>query len=262
MLKDGKENARKLQLKRDRLAKKTKQLERTRSSSRLDSAGTSTSSTPAEFPLRLSSDEVRTLLQTPSPKVLPARPAPSLLRNQSFSDLKLQKMSLKRFCTRQGFHPETAACAESIEGFFTVPLATIFSSLVDLDKPSPQVTPTECYYATPAFSPSTVRRRIQVLPATPDVRRACSNTPADLVVFESLANLATDVAQEKPFRELLQLIAQLSKPASAGFVNYSPFVSTVLEDRHREVKSLQQQAKLRNFGRITSLKSLHVKIQQ
>ena len=142
MLKDGKENARKLQLKRDRLAKKTKQLERTRSSSRLDSAGTSTSSTPAEFPLRLSLDEVRTLLQTPSLKVSPAKPAPSLLLNSSFSDLKLQKMSLKRFCNRKGFHPNTAARTELIQGFFTVPLATISSSLVDLNKPSPQVTPT------------------------------------------------------------------------------------------------------------------------
>ena len=142
MINDWKENARKLQLKRDRFANKTQQPEATRPSSRLASAGTSTSNTPAEPPRRLSSKEVRTLLQTPSPKVSPAKPAPSLLPNSSFSDLKLQKMSLKRFCNRKGFHPETAARTELIQGFFTVPLATISSSLVDLNKPSPQVTPT------------------------------------------------------------------------------------------------------------------------
>ena len=88
MLNDRKENARKLQLKRDRLAKKTQQLEGTRLSSRLASAGTSTSSTPTEPPRRLSSTEVRTLVQTPSPKVEPANPAPLLLPHPSFSDLK------------------------------------------------------------------------------------------------------------------------------------------------------------------------------
>ena len=65
MLNDRKENARKLQFKRDHLAKKTQQLDGTRPSSRLASAGTSTSSTPAEPSRRLSSEEVCTLLQTP-----------------------------------------------------------------------------------------------------------------------------------------------------------------------------------------------------
>ena len=111
-----------------------------------------------------------------------------------------------------------------------------------------------------------------MLPTIPDFRRACSNTPADLVISKSLANLATDVTQDKHFRELLQLIAQLSKPASAGFVKRvdqgpklglttAPLVSTVLENRDRKVKSLQDQAKLRDFGRITSIKSQHVKTQ-
>ena len=89
-----------------------------------------------------------------------------------------------------------------------------------------------------------------MLPATPDFRRARSNTPADFVVFELKADLATDVTQDKPFRELLQLIAQLYKPASAGVVKRvdqgpklglttAPRVSTVLENRDREVKSLE-----------------------
>ena len=71
-----------------------------------------------------------------------AKPAPSLLPYPSFSDLKLPKMLLKRFCTRQGFYLETAARTEWIHEFFTVPLATISSLLLDLDKPLPQVTHT------------------------------------------------------------------------------------------------------------------------
>ena len=72
--------------------------------------------------------------------MFPAKPAPSLLPDSSFSDLKLPTMLLKRFCTRQGFYLETAARTEWIHEFFTVPLATISSSLLDLDKPLPQVT--------------------------------------------------------------------------------------------------------------------------
>ena len=77
-----------------------------------------------------------------------------------------------------------------------MPLATISSSLVDIDKRSPQVT-----HYTSVFA-ATVRRRIQVLPVTPDFRRACSNTPADFVASESPADLATEVTQDKPFLEL------------------------------------------------------------
>ena len=285
MLNDRKENARKLQLKRDRLAKKAQQSEPTRLSPRLAAPSASTSSASAPPARRLSSEEVRNLLQT-SPQVSPAKPAAALPPNPSYSDLKLHKMSLKRFCARQGFHTETAARAESIAEFFTVPLATISNTLMDLDKPSPQVTPTQRYHATPTSPPAQVRRRIPMLPATPHSPRARSNTPADFVVSDSPADLATEVSQDKPFRELLQLVAeranvqaeapaaeQLLKPTSAGFVKRTdqgprlglttaPLVATVLENRDSEVKSLRDQGKLRDFGRITSLKSLHVKMQQ
>ena len=103
---------------------------------------------------------------------------------------------------------------------------------------------------------------------------------------DSPADLATEVVQDKPFRELIQLVAQLSnvraeapaaeqllKPASAGFIKRAdhgprlglttaPLVATVLKNRDREVKHLQEHGKLRDFGRITSLKSLNVKMQQ
>ena len=70
-----------------------------------------------------------------------------------------------------------------------MPLATISSSLVDIDKPSPQVT-----HYTSVFA-ATIRRCIQVLPTTPDFSRARCNTPADFVVSELPTDLATDVTQ-------------------------------------------------------------------
>ena len=42
----------------------------------------------------------------------------------------------------------------------------------------------------------------------------------------------------------------------------TPLVATVLKNRDSEVKSLRDQGKLRDFGRITLLMSLHVKTQQ
>ena len=96
---------------------------------------------------------------------------------------------------------------------YLLPLATISSWLVDIDKPSPQVT-----HYTRVFA-ATIRRCIQVLSATPEFSRSRSNTPADFVVFELPADLATDVTQAFFVTFfLLQLIAQLSKPTSAGFV--------------------------------------------
>ena len=125
-------------------------------------ASASTSSAAASPARRLFSEEVRNLLQR-SPQVSPTKPAAALPPIPSYSDLKLHKMSLKRFCTRQGFHTETTASAESMKEFFTEPLATISSTLMDLDRPLPKVTPTQRYHATSSAPPPHEHRRIQVL---------------------------------------------------------------------------------------------------
>ena len=283
MLDDCEINARKLKQKKDRLAARKAQppAEPQRVSPRLASA-----SRPVD---------IRSLLQAPlqkkiSPKkVSPRLHAPSLPSDPTLNDLTRFKMGARRYCTSKGFHPQTAERALGIPEFADVPLSRISDTLVDMDQPSPKVTPTQRYHTpTREASPHpAVRRCLSATPASA-YQRARSNTPADFVPSESPADISSvaDQPQDKPFRELLQLIARLSnvkalplpatqivKPASASFIeksddgprlglSTSPLITTILENRDREVTSLQGQGKLRDMGRIASFTSLNVKMNQ
>ena len=283
MLDDREDNAKKLKQKKDRLAARKAQppTEPQRVSPRLAS-----STRPVD---------IRSLLQAPLPKkispkkVSPRVHAPSLPADPTLNDLVRFRMGARRYCTSKGLHPQTAERALGIPEFADVPLSRISGTLVEMDQPSPKVTPTQRYH-TPAREsspPPPVRRCLSSTPAS-TYQRARSNTPADFIPSESAADLSsvTDQPQDKPFRELLQLVARLSnvqalplpatqivKPASASFIektddgprlglSTSPLITTILENRDREVTNLQEQGKLRDLGRITSFASLNVKMNQ
>ena len=164
MIDDREDNAKKLKQKKDRIAARKAQ--------------------PAPGPQRVSprlagsqrTVDVRSLLQAPLPKkISPKKSSPrqhmsTLPPDPTLNDLNRFKMGVRRFCSSKGFHMHTAERALSIPEFADVPLSKISETLVYLDQPSPQVTPTQRYHSTPnrdASPAPTVRRRLPALPATP-----------------------------------------------------------------------------------------------